>query len=260
MKAEVAMCQIRPVPGRPDMNAERVVSMLSSEDADVLVFPESFLTGYGTGPRDVQEQVSSAVVEISDLCRKLDKAVALGTAYMSQDGPTNSLAFLSPDGDNWYDKAHLARFGVYAEEGFVPGRKPAMGSYHGLKFGLSICYDAYFPEVMHGYSLRRADVNLCVAAAATPSAPYFGKILPARALENVTYLAFVNNVGAMAGLTMAGGSKAYGPLGDLVAECPDDSEAVSRFTVDTEELARAREVRRHLADFRRDVDWLGQSY
>lgn len=260
MRVEVALCQTRPVAGSPDRNAEHIANLLMSDGADVFVFPECFLTGYGVKPDGIEEETTSAVTKISDLCRKYDKAVAVGTAYPGDNGPTNSLAFLSPDGDTWYDKTHLAKFGIYAEDGFVPGRKPVMGSYHGLKFGLCICYDIYFPEILHGCSLRRADVNICASAAAEQSAPCFDKVLPARALENVTYLAFVNNVGPMGGLQMAGRSRAFSPLGDVLAQCPPGEERVERFTVNTEELARTREIRRHLTDFRRDVDWLGQSF
>lgn len=260
MRIDVALCQMRPVPGNPERNAETVSDMVMSGEGDVLVFPESFLTGYGVRPEGIAEEVDAGLRKISDICRKYDKAVAVGTAMMSDRGPTNTLAFLSPDGDSYYDKAHLARFGVYSEEGYVAGRKPSMGSYHGIGFGLCICYDIYFPEVLHGCSLRRADVNLCISAAAVTSAPYFDRVLPARALENTTYLAFVNNVGPMAGLEMAGGSRAYDPLGEPLASCGTDGERVERFTVDTEVLHRDRGIRRHLTDFRGDIDWLGQGH
>lgn len=254
MRVEIALCQIRPVPGRPEMNAERIADLIMSDSANVLIFPESFLSGYGTKPDQISDEIDEGIAKVSDLCRKYDKAVALGTAMISSRGTTNSLLFLSPDGDTAYDKIQLARFGIYAEEGYDAGSRLVMGSYHGLRFGMSICYDIYFPEILHIPSLRKADVNICVSAAAKPSAPFFEKILPARALENVTYLAFVNNVGPMAGLDMAGGSRALSPLGDEMVRC-GDSEQIVRFTADTEELARARSVRRHLSDFRRDIDW-----
>lgn len=260
MRVDIALCQTRPAPGCPDRNAEVIAGRIMSDDADVLVYPESFLTGYGVSPEGLEEDISAGITKISDLCRKYDKAVAVGTARMSDRGPVNSLLFLSPDGDTAYDKTHLAKFGIYAEDGFVAGNRPALGSYHGLKFGMCICYDIYFPEILHGCSLRRADVNLCVSAAAVQSAPCFAKILPARALENVTYLAFVNNVGPMAGLQMAGLSRAMSPLGDTIVQCSGESEDTARFTVNTEELARMRGIRRHLTDYRRDVDWLVQNF
>ena len=254
MRVEVALCQMRPAMGNPEKNAKTVADLVGSDPADVLVFPESFLTGYGERPEGLSERIGSCLSELSDLCRREDKAVALGTARMSPEGARNSIAFLSPDGDVFYDKTHLARFGIYAEDGYVGGSGPVMGRYHGIGFGLSICYDIYFPEVLRPCSLSGADVNICVSAAAVPSAPFFDRILPARALENVSYLAFVNNVGPMAGLDMAGQSRIVDPFGCTVASLGHE-EGIIRFTADTEEIAEMRTVRRHLTDFRRDVDW-----
>ncbi len=259
MRVDIALCQIRPAIGEPELNTERISSLLLTEEADVFVFPESFITGYGAPAGPLMDRVSDCLTILSQLCRKHDKAIAVGTPLMCEEGITNSIAFLSPDGDTFYDKAHLAKFGIYSEDEFVAGNRPAMGSYHGMRFGMSICYDIYFPEVLHGCSLRRSCVNICLSAAARPSAPYFDRVLPARALENVTYLAFVNNVGPMAGLEMAGGSRALDPLGATVASC-GDSEGIIHMVADTEELKKCRETRRHLSDFRRDVDWLRESF
>ena len=125
MQVDIALCQIRPMTGSPEMNAETVANMIVSRDEQVLIFPESFLTGYGVSPEGLEERISAALTTISDTCRKYDKAVAVGTPMPSPEGWTNSLAFLSPDGDSYYDKIHLARFGVYAEDGYVAGRKPS---------------------------------------------------------------------------------------------------------------------------------------
>lgn len=256
MRVEIALCQIRPSMRDTEYNIQVVTDMITSTESDVLVFPECFLTGYGTDASDRFEEISSGISNISNLCRKYDKAVAVGTPMQTPRGVTNSIAFLSPDGDVFYDKTHLARFGIYSEEGFVAGQRPVIGSYHGMRFGLSICYDIYFPEVLHACSLKMADVNLCISASAVPSAPFFEKILPARALENVTYLAFVNNIGPMGGLEMAGGSKALDPFGNDIASCGRE-ECIRTFVADTTALTEARRVRRHLADFRRDINWLG---
>ena len=122
-----------------------------------------------------------------------------------------------------------------------------------MRFGLSICYDVFFPEVLHSRSLAGSSVNLCCAASGVQSKPFVDKVLPARALENVTYLAYVNNVGPMAGLEMHGCSRGLDPFGRTIAEC--DGVGTARMTVDTDELDRFRKERRHLEDFRRDVGW-----
>lgn len=256
MKVRVALCQLMPVVGDVESNKEKVISCLRSTDADVFILPELFLTGYGANYAPLREEVVSAISEISATCREADRAVAIGSPRYTDEGIMNSLAFLSPDGDTWYDKAHLARFGVYAENGFSEGNGPAIGHYHGMGFGMCVCYDIFFPEILHGCSLNGASVNICVAASAVQSKPFLDRVISARALENVTYLAYVNNVGPLNGLEMHGCSRGLDPFGEAMTEC-GTSENISVFVADTEELERARGIRRHLSDFRSDIDWMG---
>ena len=255
MKIRVALCQFMPDVGDVESNGERIISCLRSDDADVYIFPELFLTGYGADCSLLKDEVQDMVRTISEECRGTDTAAVFGSPRYTDGGVMNSLAFLSPDGDIWYDKAHLARFGVYAENEFTEGQSPVIGHYHGIGFGMCVCYDIFFPEILHGCSLRGASVNICVAASAVQSKPFLDKVISARALENVTYLAYVNNTGPLNGLEMHGCSRGLDPFGDVIAEC-GTSECVSVFTVDTEELERARGIRRHLTDFRSDIPWL----
>ena len=254
MRVDITLCQFMPVPGRPSENARRIEGLLRDGCSDVYVLPEMYLTGYGTPCRGLEDEVEVCVGEISDLCRMTDRAVAVGSPRYDGDLVYNSMAFLSPDGDSWYDKAHLASFGVYGERGFEPGSSPAMGSYHGMLFGMCVCYDIFFPEILHGCSLNGASVNICAAASALQSKRFLDRVLPARALENVTYTAYINNVGPANGLDMHGCSRALDPFGDILCEC-GTGEGTASFTADTDALAEAREVRRHLEDYRSDVDW-----
>lgn len=254
MRIDISLCQFMPVPGKPSANAARIDDRLRNGDADVYLFPEMYLTGYGAPCEGLADEVEQCIGEVSDLCRMTDRAVAFGTPRYESDLVYNSLAFLSPDGDSWYDKAHLAGFGVYAETGFAPGYAPGMGSYHGILFGMCVCYDVFFPEILHGCSLNGASVNICAAASAVQSKRFLDRVLPARALEDVTYTAYINNVGPANGLDMHGCSRGLDPFGDTIVEC-GTGECEKTFTVDTDALAEAREVRRHLSDYRSDVDW-----
>lgn len=256
MKLGVSLCQIRPVPGDADANAETMARMLGSDGSDALVFPECFLEGYGAEPNGAATE--RCIGMLRETCRDSDSALAFGAALRRGGRTYNSLVFLSPDegGCAVYDKTHLARFGIYSEDGFAAGGGPAIGTFRGIGFGLSVCYDIYFPEVLRACALRGASVNICASAAAVPSEPFFEKILPARALENVSYLAFVNNCGRTAGLEMAGGSRAMDPLGAEIVRC-GRGEEVQRFVFDSDALAEARCTRRHLDDFRADIGWYG---
>lgn len=248
---EIALCQLVPRIGDPEGNTETVIRTLEDGKQDVAVFPEMFLSGYGSPPPEDCERLIGI---ISDTCRSCDKAAAVGAAIAGENGTRNTLAFLSPDGDVLYDKIHLARFGLYSEEGYVAGNGPAIGRYKGIGFGLSVCYDAFFPEVMHCCALDGADIMICASASAIPSLRYFRRVLPARALENVSYLAYVNNTGTLSGLEMGGGSAAYDPLGNTLFELGRE-ESVARMIFDTEIVAEARAERHHIEDFRSDISW-----
>ena len=255
MALRIGLCQLPSAPSNPEANLETVRSVLRRDSADVHIFPEMFLTGYGSRMDGMDMRVELCMGEISRICTETDRAVAIGFPRYSQDGKVyNSLAFVSPDVTVIYDKAHLATFGPYAEPEFSPGAGPAMAEFRGVRFGLSVCYDVFFPEIMHGYSLAGADVNICVAASAASSKPFFDRIAAARALENVSYFAFVNNIGPTSGLMMHGCSRAYDPLGRVIADCGTGlREAVFEF--DRDGLEEARRARRHLVDYRRDIDW-----
>ena len=254
MRLEIALCQLRPLFGNPEGNARTISDLTASDEADVLVFPECFLTGYGTDSAELGARVEEAVGCLERVCAENGKAIAVGTPLVTDRGITNSLLFITPERTVVYDKTHLARFGIYSEDGYMPGDGPAVAEYRGMTFGLSICYDVFFPEVLHCCSLMGSDVNLCVSASAVQSMPYFDRILPARALEDVTYLAFVNNTGTIDGLDMAGMSRALDPLGETVLKMDAEPE-ISRFVADTEVLAESRRVRHHLDDFRSDIEW-----
>lgn len=256
MRFEVALCQVRPVPGDADENADTMARVLEKGSSDLAVFPECFLEGYGSEPDGDAVRRNAAV--LWEVCRDTGRALAFGAAVPDSDGVHNSLILITPQEETVYDKTHLARFGIYAENGFVPGDGPVNGRFRDVGIGLSVCYDIYFPEVLHACTLDGAQLNICVSAAAVPSEQYFDRILPARALENVSYLAFVNNCGTMDGLEMAGGSRALDPLGREIVRCGRDDE-IARFVFDTERVDEARSIRHHLEDFRRDIDWLARS-
>lgn len=241
--------------GDPESNAKKIVDILMEGTADVYTFPELYTTGYGMDCSGMVSEVSRCIGIVSDACRETDSAAAVGTPWFEEDIMYNSLAFLSPDGDKVYHKAHLAKFGVYSEEGFRQGSGPVIGKYHDVGFGLCVCYDIFFPEILHGCSLHGASVNICCAASAMQSKPFLDTVLPARALENVSYMVYMNNTGPFGDLHMHGCSRCLDPFGRTMIDCGTE-ECKSTVTIDTDDLDEARFTRRHLSDFRNDVKWL----
>ncbi len=255
MGIRLALCQYQSSIGEVGHNLNKIMSVISQTRSDVYVFPELFLTGYGADYTSLEDDVQYAVDKIKLWCMEKDIAVIVGAPSYDPKGMKNSLLFITSEGVVRYDKLYLARFGVYSESEFTKGERPITCKFKGLTFGLSICYDIFFPEIYRSYALSCADVNICIAASATPSKDYFDRILPARSLENVLYTVFVNSIGTSGDKEFYGRSRLVGPLGDTLSELDDEEKALCVY-VDRDVVTNARKERRHLEDRRVDITWL----
>lgn len=254
MGIRLALCQCEAAVGDVGANLDKIMSVISQTRSDVYIFPELFLTGYGADYAFLSDDVQYATDKIRLWCLEKDVAVLVGAPSYSSNGIKNSLFFITPTDTTRYDKLYLARFGVYNEKDFIKGDNPVLCSFKGMTFGLSICYDIFFPEIYRNYALSCSDINVCIAASASPSKPYYERILPARSLENLLYTVFVNSAGGSGDLGFYGSSRLVGPLGNTISEL-DDKEGILCVFVDKEVITNARKERRHLDDRRIDINW-----
>ncbi len=245
---KTAVCQLIPEAGCPEKNADTVCGMLGDRDAELFVFPEMFLSGYGFPDAALRERTERALETISEKCAELGKAVCTGSPRWENGSVYNSAFFISPEGIRCYDKIHPAEFGVYSEKGFARGMRPVIWDYRGIRIGICICYDIFFPEIFRWCSASGSSVNICCSASGTVSVPFFEKILPARALENTTYMIFANNAGIQSGIGMAGLSRVVDPFGETVSEC-GTGECVTEAEIDLGHLEDCRKKRPHLRDY-----------
>ncbi|MGN1045007.1 MAG: carbon-nitrogen hydrolase family protein, partial [Candidatus Methanomethylophilaceae archaeon] len=146
----------------------------------------------------------------------------------------------TPEGTFGYRKIHLPGFGSFAEDRiFTPGKEITSFGFRGHRFGLSICYDIFFPEILKTCSHSMGtDVNICISASPVASQPFFERILPARALENTSYLLFVNNIGTIGDFEFFGGTRALAPDGDLIRMSFEECVKIVEISPDVVESIR----------------------
>lgn len=255
MGIRIAMCQLH-TGADVDENLRKMEGAILQTKADLYVYPELCLTGYGNKDFD-PEAVVTAESRIRLLCNENDVAVAFGTAMQWYNGITNSALFVTPTDTYRYDKLYPANFGPYDERIYEKGRSPTIVEWKGMRIGIEICYDVMFPEIHRFYATQGAELVLCLSASGAPSEKYMMKVLPARSLENTVYTVYVNAVGEMSnGVPMFGKSVMFTPLGDVATSAEDDSEKVVVGYADDAVVKHAREVRHHLEDLRSDILWL----
>src|SRR5438445_1064381 len=133
--------------------------------AKLVVFPECAIPGYCFTSKDEAWEVAESVPGQSTKalvaeCRELGVWAIVGLLERDEASGKlyNAAALVGPDGlVGSYRKAHLPCLGV--DRFTDPGDRPfAVHDLGGLKVGMTICYDASFPEASRALMLLGADL------------------------------------------------------------------------------------------------------
>lgn len=210
----------------PKLNYERLAALMSNQqEADILVLPEMFTTGFSMEPVRVAEKhgLSMETLEWMKHQAALLDAAITGSVSVNEDGQYyNRLYWVEPDGTvKWYNKNHLFSF-AGEDAHYTAGSDRLIIEWRGWKVLPLICYDLRFPELArNGSSNGEANYDLCLYVANWPgvrSHPW-SSLLVARAIENQCYLAGCNRVGQDGkDIGYTGDSVILNSRGDVLAE------------------------------------------
>ena len=258
---KILLAQCASVVGNPGKNLQKLETVFSKADAEIVIFPELFISGYI--PRDnlpaLSEPIDGPTVSrLSAMCRDSGRSLVTGIPlrHTSIKGQiTNSVVAIDEKGEvGRYDKTYLPTFGPFEENlYFSPGSTAVVKELSGLRVGVVICYDLFFPELSKLLALQGADMIVCASASPTATVVNFKKMLPARALENATYVAYVNLVGTHLDLVLGGESRLVDPRGEIVVEAKPLAEDPVTGEIDISKLEFARRMRPTLRDSRKEV-------
>ncbi len=153
-KITIALAQMNPVVGDVDGNADKIISWANRAyqhfNANVVVFPELALTGYP--PEDLLfrgqfiRQVEAAIVTVQNnnpgLC------IIFGAVSSEAGSLYNSGVIIQPGQPvQFYAKNYLPNYGVFDEQRyFQAGQHPCVIDVNGIKLGITVCEDIWFPE------------------------------------------------------------------------------------------------------------------
>ncbi|MEW6682418.1 MAG: nitrilase-related carbon-nitrogen hydrolase [Nitrospirota bacterium] len=258
----IGFVQNSPTFGRVKANLDRVNDLLSAVDADLLVLPELFATGYQFTSRREAERLSERVPDgtttkrLIALAKQRRCTIVAGLAEQKGHSLFNSAVVVGPGGFiGTYRKSHL----FYEETlWFSHGNSgfrvfPAAGA----TIGVMICFDWFFPESMRTLALAGADVICHPSNLVLPHAP---NAMITRCLENRVFAITADRVGAeqrgdKERLTFIGSSQVVGPQGQVIVRASTDSEEVRVVAIDPKE-ARRKTINRYnhlFADRRADL-------
>ncbi|MDH7508338.1 MAG: carbon-nitrogen hydrolase family protein [Methanomassiliicoccales archaeon] len=248
---KIVLAQVASHVADKSKNIQTIERVVKKVDADLVVFSETFLTGYMC--RDLFFKVAEgiegeSVRRIKKIAEEHCCGILFGMPLLDENLTSlvkNSAVLVSPDGYvQRYDKLSLANFGPFEEKlYFCPGDAPKLFELNRVKIGPIICYDIFFPEISKYYATLGAEVIICIAASPYTSKPYFERVIPARAIENTVYVIYVNQVGTQLNQVFFGGSQVANPRGDIIVRNKYYDEDITTVEVDPAEIRLARQMR-----------------
>ena len=195
--------------------------LLVPGENDLVIFPEnSNCTGY-LNADDMKSLILGKGAEyVEELRRAAVRAqctIMSGLLNYGSDGILrNQLTVFTPEGEEFspYTKVHLVE--PELAKGIEAGAAPVAFDYKGIRFGASICFDHYFPELFVQYAKQRIDVLVMVSHQRQERPEILEFTTRARALD--TGCTVLRSAPAMPDPGIGGKSMAVSPEGKIIAD------------------------------------------
>jgi len=227
--------------GRVEENLAKVAHALKSAEADLIVLPELFATGYLFTSREELAGLAESYPDGRTICalariaRRQGMTIVAGFAEKAGPKIYNSAVAVAPAGPaGRYRKAHL-----FNEEKlyFSPGERPFSAVDVGpARIGMMICFDWVFPEAARSLALAGAQIICHPANLVMPHCPDAMRV---RALENRVFAITANRAGkdVRAGkeLSFIGQSQIVTPAGEILHRAPETGEELFIAEIDPAE-------------------------
>lgn len=228
----------------PEANRRHLDEMLKNvENTDVIVFPETFTTGFPADPNEFAEEVGGTTMQwMRKIAAEKDCAVC-GTIVLRNNGFYNSFIWMQPDGIyHIYNKRHLFTMG--GELGLNPGEERITIEWKGWRIRPFVCYDLRFPVWdRNSFKDGKFEYDIAIFTAEWPKkkSEVWNTLLRARAIENQAFVVGVNRVGIDdSNIEYKGESMVLNMKGRVVAQA-EEGESVVTAELNMEDLQSFRD-------------------
>lgn len=240
---KIALAQSNTRVGAIDLNTDSLIANARRArdelGAELVVFPELALSGYPPEDlllhkglrRKVGEAAKRVLREITGI------TVCFGMPEYDGDSIYNS-AVVTRDGEivTTHRKWMLPNYAVFDEKRyFQPGVEPTVFEVAGVRFGLIVCEDAWYPEPVAAAAVAGAEVILVINGSPFHTRQRAARrtSIRSRALETGLPIIYLNMVGGQDELVFDGGSFAQNARGELVFQAPVFEESIDTIEVES---------------------------
>ncbi len=211
-------------------NISRVLEY-KNVDADVLVFPESALTGYSA---DEKHSISLDHEGIEKL-KSMPQDLMIGANI------EDNISYLHIGNDVLrYNKCHL---GLKEQKVYKAGNELKVFDVKGVKIGVALCIESHIPDI--SITLRLMGAEVIIMPFASPEVcgnryELWSKYLPARAYDNGVYVIACNLIGDK----FSGGILVYDYLGNEMLSHFEKTPCIKMIELDMVALRKRRNKRK----------------
>jgi omega-amidase len=254
MKKELHVCLVQGSTRWHDADANRQyyaqLMDAQKQTVDIYILPETFTSGFSNEALKHAETMEGDTRKwMLQQAEKRNAAITGSVQIRDGERVFNRLLWAQPDGQCFqYDKRHLFRM-ANEHQRYAAGDARQTIEYQGWRICPLVCYDLRFPVFSRNRfgheAVNRFDYDLLIYVANWPSARSlaWNTLLPARAIENLAYVAAVNRTGVDGNqIAYSGDSKVIDFLGAPLAVMVNE-EGCLLSTLSADELLA------HRADF-----------
>jgi NAD+ synthase (glutamine-hydrolysing) len=246
----VALCQRNMVVGDIEGNVARIRESLSEvreAGADLVLFPELTVTGYP--PEDLllkphfAEEAEAALRDLaSDV---VDVVAVIGFPELRDDLFNTAAVITGGEIAATYRKRYLPNYGPFDEQRyFARGEEALVLDMDGVKVGVTICEDLWYPGGPAQWSAIDGKADVLVNISASPYSRGKGvmreQMLATRCEDYSCYLAFCNTIGGQDELLFDGHSVVIDPRGVVLGRCRQFEEDTLILDLDLHGVSRRR--------------------
>ncbi|MFN3235925.1 MAG: amidohydrolase [Pseudomonadales bacterium] len=226
----------------PEQNRQHFSGLLDkvAPDADLVVMPEMFSTGFTMASRQLAEPMDGPTMQwLQQQAETRNVHICCSLIITENNHYFNRFVLVTPGKSvQWYDKRHLFRM-ADEHNHFSPGEQRQIFTINDVRICPQVCYDLRFPV----FSRNQNDYDLLLFVANWPAARrnHWRALLTARAIENQCYVVGVNRIGGDGNdVSYSGDSGVIDFNGDWQADMQADA-GIQNAVIDLTPLQQYRE-------------------
>ena len=249
-KIDIALVQFRRDRFDKEANRGRMLELLAGvSGADIVCLPEVWMGALALD----DEEMERLLEELGEMARGGGYTLLTGGLFVRRGGTVVDVCHvLGPDGAAAGEQLKLFPSGAVGEREYCTGGgRLEVFDAAGARFGVAVCVDVLYPEVVRALAMKGAQVVFNPANIPEERNPLWHSIVRTRAAENTVYTAYANNTGTeyADGRDVSGGSMTAGPDGSVLIAGGKEEEVV-RAEIDPALIEEQRKRWRYLEDVR----------